>query len=767
MSERVRNGLGILDAVLTFGVDGLAEQKERSETLFALGLTTDVFWNELYIHRPGIEKELVSKLESGALHTVAVGSIGCGKSTLLHYALREYCSARGLPPIVIDFKTENKTFPTLVDVTQHVECQIIRQISLSPELCAGPHGAKSGFEALLRQLLDADGLRHVTATPFRYVATLQSMQSLAGDDPSLSLWEWIERVRSTKDHILRPRVIELVATFAQSIGALEYAYAFLSQVRAQRGASARPKLVVAFDNTDQIDDLTTREMVLQWMCSKSLSYSSVVTFVTCIRPQNLPYLHAADASGMFGDDPAAILKLDIAPIELSSEDMREWQAFMADQRFDPNIESNDLSEFTPAEIQQMAFDDLIHKRRIDFAARVVSSGRIQGVAREDLEAVSQAAQEIQKVGSVARDIRMQANNNRRVMLAGISNLLEYIVKCLALDWASLGSPGPQADHAPGARERRANAIRSLYFRFLGSSPEPGGQFPVFDCAVFDPVASILMCGWRGRQMIAKDSKEVATACRPLLVMLAVFNACGNTRRVFSDARTTVSSVVAECAGLGLSETDVREVLHDIIRTVRHRFAGMFEIEHYVSIRERRRDVALTDRIVATPRCFRLISFAMFMTNYLCERLFENHVAAASDPGHQLARRGLIAPDLVADFPYWVAKAGVVECWWIEALHRNSGNGHKHRGVDAYLANFSVKESHGAPLVMLTQRMARSGVGYLEQAIPSLRRDEGHIRNVYHRAVEQLRTIDNVLEAVVSRLRSGEPWGIPRDRAIEI
>lgn len=768
MSERVRNGLGILDAVLTFGVDGLAEQKERSETLFALGLTTDVFWTELYIHRPGIEKELLSKLASGALHTVAVGSIGCGKSTLLHYTLREYCVARGLPPIVIDFKTENSTFPTLGDVTRFVESQIIRQISLSPQLRSGPHGTKSGFEALLRHLLNEEGLRHVSATPFRHMATLQSMQSMAGDDPTLSLYEWIEHVRSTKDHVLRSKVIELVAAFAQDIGALEYSYAFLSLVRSQRGSDARSKLVVAFDNTDQIDDLTTREMVLQWMCSKSLSYSSEVTFVTCIRPQNLPYLHAADASGMFGDDPAAILKLDIAPIELSSEDMREWQAFVAGQRYDPDIETNDLSDFTTVEIQQMAFDDLIHKRRIDFAARVISSGRIQGVAREDLEAVSEAAQEIQRVGSVARDIRMQANNNRRVMLAGISNLLEYIVKCLGLDWNALASSSHQAEHVPASRDRRASAIRSLYFRFLGSSPEPGGQFPVFDCTVFDPVASILQCGWHGRQMSAKCSREVSSSCRSWLVMLAIFNACGNTRKLLADSHTTVSAIVSYCAGLGLSQTDVQDVLHSIIRTVRHRFAGMFEIDHYVSIREGRREVALTDRVVATPRCFRLISFAMFMTNYLCERLFENHVAPATDPGHLLARRGLIAPELVAEFPYWVAKAGVVECWWIEALHRNSTKERGHRGVDAYFANFSVKESHGASLVMLTQRIARSGVRYLEQeAIPALRREEVRVREVYHRAADQLRKIDDVLEAVIPRLRSGEPWGIPRDRAIEI
>lgn len=778
MSESIRLGLRMMDAVLTYGVDGLADQNAQAALLKDLGLDPDVFFRELYVNRPATEDELLAQMDSGCLHTFVVGPIGCGKTTLLHHVIRQYCGDRRLPILLIDMKTASIAKPDIYSIAQRIEEDCKKQIALflstyriNADGTPAASSVQPDIQTLAMILLEPQNHGFVSPQRFGPIHQLQTMYGLSGARKSgVSLTEWIVQ------HVDEPtenEIKRILTTFILSLGLVECAFAISELSKREISSARRSKLVIAVDNLDAIEDPAVRDQLIDWMRSQSSSYSAVATFTACIRPQNVPSVRGTPLSlkGLWGEEGSPILKLSVGETDVNEDLVRQWEQYLAGQFYDRHLDDDAYKESSIEDRQRHAFDDMIHVRRVVFVSKAVEQGKIPKVSKSNLRAVSEAANEVLNIGSVSADIRMQANGNRRVMLAGVANFIEYVVRDLELEWDLIGvgsrDIGGVADAAK--RELRGSAIKSLYYRFLGSSRPGEVQPPVFDERVFDPVASVIKSGWSGRRLDPDGgTATVCRSCKDILILMGVYNACGNTISVWSEHAVQVRSVAAKCALLGLSSQEVYSTIENLIRAVGVRFAGVFDIDYFLPIYRREHSINGEERIIATDRCRRLLSVVIFMFNFLCERIKHNGL---SDGGYsaadkELAYRGLVPPRVVDAFPAWLAKAAVIETWWIEAVQAGMEAGSLRTAFDKYCEEFVVKKRHGKVPFILTQAIARSAIAYIEYCLARhIRHDESELHDCYYQAKSDLQSIDNALRGVCERLRRGEMWGIPRNEPL--
>jgi len=771
-----------MDAVLAYGVDGLAEQTSKAALLEELGLDPDTFFRELYVSRPPTERELFAQMESGSLHTFLVGPIGCGKTTLLHFVLRQYCSQFRLPLLLIDMKTAGVLSPDSYSIATRIEDACKRQIalylstqySLPPGAPADPV-AQPDFTTLAAILLEPINQIFIPPQRFAAVHRLTAMHSLSSDKAAgVGFSAWLSSTLRTPTHASHAEVQRILTDFTVGLTLVELAFAIAELGRRELKTTRRLKVVIALDNLDAIEDPILRDQLIEWMKSQSSSYSAVATFTACIRPQNLPVARKGSMSlrALWGEDGSPLLKLSVGDSDVDTALLREWETYLRSQYYDRHLEDPGYAELSEEQRKRQAFDDMIHVRRVDFVAKAVEQGRISGVTRPDLRAVSQAAKEVLAIGSLGADVRMQANGNRRVMLAGVTNFLEYVVRDLNLDWDLVGvGPDRQRPQSTAAwRERRGSAIKSLYYKFLGSGHSDEVQPPVFDSRVFDPVRMVLDSGWKGTRLDPPTgTKGVCQSCRSLLVLLGVYNACGNTLSVWSDQAVQVRSVARVCEALGLTPQDVYATIEETVRSVGVRFAGVFDIDHFLPIYDNERSIAGDERIIATDRCRRLLGAVVYMFNYLCERLRQHGASArASAEDSDLMYRGLVSAALVEDFAVWIRKAVLIETWWIEAVHASKPAGSLRNAYEHYCTDFVVKRSHAGSASMLTQGITKSAIGYLKFSLDNhIQPDEAALRKAYERARDELTKVDRKLDAIEDRLRKGQGWGIPRNEALPI
>lgn len=779
MPASIRNGLRKLDAVLTYGLDGLADQNAESALLHDLGLSPEVFFRELYVSRPATEAELLAQMDSGALHTFVVGPIGCGKTTLLHHVLREYCGQRRLPTLLIDMKTAGIVRPDVYSIADRIEgeCKRLIALYLKTYRWSDQDDVLDPFQqptlaTLAMLLLEPQFRQHISALHFGPVHRLDALYAFSPEcQAKVGFMGWLSSQLTSESSPGRSQVTELMTTFTVSLGLSEVAFAVAELARRKSGQERRSKLVIAIDNLDAIEDPKLREQLVEWMRSQSGSYSPVITFTACVRPQNIQPAggNVLDTKALWGEEGSPVLKLSVGESDVQEATLREWETYLNGQFYDRALDDEEYRDLALEERQRRAFDDMVHVKRVSFVSDAVAKGLLHEVKVEDLLAVSKAAKEVLNVGSVATDIRMQANGNRRVMLAGVANFLEYVVRDLELDWEHLGVARGGHRAAAAVRELRGSAIKSLYYRFLGSAHAGQIQPPVFDEKVFDPVGVVLASGWKGRRLDTDHgATDVTKRCRDLLVLLGVYNACGNTLSYWSEEAVPVLSVAKCCERLGLKTSDVYESIENVVRCVGVRFAGVFDIDHFLLIHRGARGVEGNERIVATDRCRRLLSVVIYMFNFLCERLKQSggFPAGHSPEDRELAHRGLVAPRIVEAFPDWLAKAVTVETWWIEAVQTAHGATTLKTAYERYCNEFVVKRAHGGSGQLLTQGIARSAIAYLEFCIEKqIYPHEGDVLECYKLARDSLGRIEAALQAVGTRLRRGELWGIPRNEPL--
>jgi hypothetical protein len=778
-SKQIAQGLSTLEAVLTYGVDGLAEQLKHTATLSALGLTPDVFFDELYISRPVHEHQLLNQLRGAPTHTIAIAPIGWGKSTLIHKVIRQYTRESGSPMVLVDFKSVQRSFDNIDDLSKYISDQIKQQLyddlSRRPE-CIGATDIDRLSNAVL--LISDDLITHyqqgMSSDVSNCVRELLPLFQYSPESASgMGFIQWLRMLRSVESH---PQKLEVGRIIAKLQNAMDDRDVLLSYRRIVSPQAELAKIVVAFDNVDQVSDFRNLEFLDQWL-KRAVAGAALFQAVVAIRPENRALLQQHNHSGLFAEDAANIQKLPFFNTDLDPQVVEEWKKFIEEQDVLLDIDGKNFEALHPDDLNLLIFEDMIHVRRLEFVERAVTTGTVNGVSRDDLRAVSAAAREIHRVRTISLNMKCMANGNLRVKWAGVSNLLEYIVSLLRLEWANIGKipATKQTTESPHRATHRYGALRSLYFRFLGSSPDLGGQPPVFHCSVFDPVKCVNDCGWDRGQMLATTSREVVEHCRTVLVNMAIFNACGNTRYSREEFVVPISKIISICEAMGLTARSVIDVIHHSVRHVGHRFSGMFSIENYVRIRDKEEDAKPTYRIASTPRLHQIMTSSAFTLGYLCERIAENQfpgVDFINDPvARQLAHRGLVPCQLISELPYWLAKAMAVEARWVEMMQLDllHEGGLPSAAFKRYVDDFTVRDSHGSAASVFTQRIARSCAFYIRHiAIHLIDSDsEAELHSAYVQAVRQLDFLNRKLNDAVHASVKGDTWIIPRDRAIDI
>ncbi len=779
----MRNGIRRLEAVLSYGLDGHSELLSNTAWLAELGLNPDTFFESLYVSRPQTEEELFTNLRAGTLHAFLVGPIGCGKTTMLHRVTRAYSKHYHVPCILIDFKTLQRGNPTEYEFAHLINDEgFVQSMSFLSTFNTDTAGIpledylQPTQLDLINILLEPQGVGYLTPEHQQIFQQMRTEARLSRDGARIPVHEWIIGVLANNSHPSNARIQTHIRNISHGMTFFEAAYATCELARRkleserESGKSRLHKLIVAFDNVDAIDDLILRDQVVAWMRDVAPTYTPVATFVSCVRPQNLHRIRqpaSEDGTPMWGDDGTPILKLSVGEIDIAEETITSWERLLESDWYDS--EHDDLhmtAHLTETQRQRLVFDDMIHVKRIEFVAKVIESGRIEGVSLEDLQAVSSAAQEVLRNRDVRLDISMQANGNRRVLLSGVANFLEYVVRELDLEWKQLGNRRKEVGKQS---KRRGSVIKSLYYRFMGSAHPNSAQPPIFEPLVFDPVSDILSCGWKGRRLPNDVTAEsVATQCSQFLVMMAVYNACGNTLDYWSGEAVTVRSVAANCKRFGLARSVVYRCLEQAIRAASARFAGFFEIDHFHAIRDETRDIDGSERIVATDRCRRMVSHNMYMFNYLCERIerLDEPEMGNRASGARLLLGGLVSEGTVKRFPEWLAKFVVVETWLVEAIEKTRPDNSLKGAFEEYGDFIVVKRTHSEAPSLISKRMAFSALAYLEFAKENhILPEETDLLECYDQVSGDLRSIVKKLKAIAQRIGRGETWNIPRDEAL--
>lgn len=783
-SAQIIKGLAIIDQVLTYGVDTVDAELFRPRSSAQVDITRENFFSEIYVHRRKDEEAIMSQVSTGSLAVIIVGDIGSGKSTLLHNVLYENSKQTTVPPIVVDFNYINTTLRSLDDVDVYLRYSAKRQAiahiakQIRKNYASNVTDEELFSEAatiLTKVICSAPESVPLSTECDSYVSTLRSHYRFSTEKiDGITFTDWLDQVLGNAEHVSRTKIVEAIQNAETSMRLVDVLYGLAEWCRQIKGDKIRHKCVLALDNLDAIPDISTRDVVIEWLKSRA-NASQSVKIVGCIRPQNLQHLRDHDKQNskstvFWGDDATHVWKYVLNEPVLDEAQIAEWREKIDNVRKTDAEFENDAEEESSEVFSHVAYEELIQFKRIDYAARFAESGRISQVDRADLIAVSKAAAEVTRVASISKDLRLLSNRNRRVMLAGIVNFLEYVALLRSVEWSDIG--GTQiANTKTRLRVRRNLALRSLYYQFLGSSAELGGQPPVFSHKVFDPVGDVIRCGWAGRKLNAQPS-EIAQACQNTLVVLGIYNASGNTIGLHSDLHAKVSSVVECCNHFGLGKETVVNQMLSMLRE-RHRFSSMFEIDHFVAIVGEGRPIEIGDRIVATPRCHRMLSHSSFMAGYLCERLKENGVTCRDFANNELLRMGIPDLGLLSELPSWLAKMLLVECYWVESLntHARHGKGKVQNAFDQYCRLFLIKKSH-ATRMLWTHQMTLSCAAFVSRDVRVIldnlsSQTRAEVIRVCGGVEDRLNRLAEYCERVSNNLKLGSAWGIPRNEAVDL
>jgi len=201
--------------------------------------------------------------------------------------------------------------------------------------------------------------------------------------------------------------------------------------------------------------------------------------------------------------------------------------------------------------------------------------------------------------------------------------------------------------------------------------------------------------------------------------------------------------------------------------VRHRFAGMFEIDHYLSIAAGERSVSLVDEMSPTLRCHQVLSVCAVMHSYLCERLLCNEVGGVDQGEGWRDLLGLPSASVLEEFPHWVAKLALSELWLVGAVHYTGRYTERKSAYEIYCDKFCVRETASGVGVPYTLRVVRSSAAFIERwALPMLGNDYAGAKRQYERVRARLGQIERYAVGAFELAKAGKVTEVLRDRVLE-
>ncbi len=768
-TDRLKEAFGAYAFVATFGVDA-TENGPLSGYAYDCGLDIEKFFNKLYVSRPDDEKRIRRIIESNAMSTWLIGSVGVGKTTIAYKVLRAYSQEYDLPFIVVDFKAHDchEHDPELLDrwLRNMLEKEIYRFVNDS---------ALTAFDMAMIFLADDNVTALTPGEATRIASQIRDRWKIAQRGTEVGLVDWLASVGSPSSNDHDPRVVDLMLELGQHLSITEKLYA-ITEFNRLRNDKPRRRVVVLFDNLDSVEDIRVREGIKHWMSTESQTLSSAVLFLMCLRPENedafLPRNVIGDAESgadeppLFGEFASVAMKLSLDPGEVASETIEEF-ARLERGRF---IDEEDIAddEFADSEVlrNREAFDDRIHQLRLNFLASLAEGKQIPGVDPQDVRTVANACHEIRQIKSVNRDAQMLANGNRRDMLASIANFVEYVVEDLRLDWNRLGGTGGDRNNAI----RRRAAIKSLYYRWLGSQSVVASMPSVYDVTLFNPVAWVDEGGWQedgdGRYFFNPDLDSVnpqfMEMLLPQFVLTAIYNACGNSLEYRWRSKAKLQLVCDRCKMLGFSEQHVTEYVTSLIQGRQVRHSGFVEITRFRQIHSGKSSAKPSDMVLITDRASRLLEQTGVMFNFVSQLLQHNvGFDESTDRDHLHFERGVVTPEMASDVLLWIRRAITTEIRVLEYVrHQWRGNGD---WLQTYQNRFCVNRSHSEGFFTLnSHRLVRSSIGYMRMAVKACadRRSKTKLIGIH----EELVDLDKYIRKTVVRHIRNENWNlIPRDR----
>ena len=773
-------GIKRIEAVLSYGLDAHSDLSARTTLLQDFDLTIDTFFDKLYIERPEAEHNLFSSLTNGVHPVMFIGAIGRGKTTLLHKVLRDYTRATSLPSIIVDFKTaERRNSNSGLDVEALIDQEGMPQIRrFMKQMRRDAHGnplpehEQPAMNDLARILLKSGNQRFLTNHNAKVAGHVYDhFEDTDAHKAGEPFDQWVAACED-ENHEDYHFMLGIRRQLKENLTFVECAFALAELTRSEhrdRGESGRfNKLIVAFDNVDSLNDLKLIDQLVLWMKEESARYQKYVTLVAAVRPQNI---QQATRVGVFSEGSFHVHNLSISDSVLAEDAKRFYEDFLTDRYYDDRTDANEkLGRLTPDQQTRIQFDNLIHAKRVSFVGDVVRTGSLSGVTLKELQAVTEAATEVLSNRSISIDMAMQANGNRRLHLAGVAAFLDYVVGYLSLDWELIGIR-PSSKKQSADKTGRGSALKSLYYRFLGSARTDSVHPLVIDTIAFNIVNSVYRVGW-DRNVLANNvtTQTVASEFCNVLVVFAVHNACGHTVDYASNESASVNAVIEDCAMFGLTRAQVIASLTTAIRSRVFYQAGFFEIDHFIAIRDLGREITGDERIVATDRCRSMVQNIVYMCNYLCEclRTDSKRDHAGDVVSEDILSRGLVEPEVLNKFIHWICKFVTLEMWLVEAVSKTSRSSLAQDWLKKYFDTVVLRRSHGQAPALMSERIVKVAIGFVSFCITThIEEDENALKKAYKNARKDLETILSKIEVARANVAKGTLWSIPKTRALQL
>lgn len=767
-TDRIRRAYSAWAFVSAYGIDGVSRALP-SELAGHIRLHADSFFKHLYVARLEDEQYILSFLRSGAMSLWIKGHVGNGKTTLVHKVIREYNEEYRLPFVGIDFRVDdlhlddrNEIDTPIRNLLERCVLTYIRGENLDRRSLACTF-CRSRFD----QLLSSGEAQRIFQDLYE-LYRLRTGKSLSDEN---DFYDWTLAHSQPGSPALDDDVARLIASLSQVLTLQDQLFAIANvTVRPERR-----RIVILFDNVDGIEDITVRRALKLWLRSEAEKFKSVAYFVACLRPENEDHFLYRDqvqtaGEAVFGEGASVIMTISLEPGEMTSEDLRQYEALERGRFFDPEDEVFvDLDSSTPMG-RRRAFDDIVQQRRVNFLAGLAEGNPLPGIEKTDIATIARACREILSVRSVNRDIQMLANGNRRDLLVGVANFLEYLVRDLKLDWERIGVCDTDEDPLV----RRGTAIKSLYYKWLASGQPKEEHPPVFDVDAYNPVNWVEEAGWQGNVLKPRDVGEISTlvyALRRQFILASIYNLSGNTVSEKYREKVPVSALISRCAPLGLEDTVVLATTTDIIQAGPVRFHGLLETTNFLRIYEGKDSVSRSDDVTITDRGCRLLEQTGSSFNFLVELLIrrsrrlsptfdgKDADAAAGATWHQ---RGAIEQEPAALTVDWIRRGLTTELRVLELFSAGLWKSERRKDwLATYRKRFCIWKSHrGTTMPALwMQRIARSAVAYLGHAAELL---ESNDRTELESLVAELEDLDNYVDRL---LRDNRLDLVPRDRPL--
>ncbi len=799
-SEQLAQALHVLTAVLSYGIDG-ANRRQTFGITRELGLTPEVFATELYQRRPRDEEEIAAFLRCEAMTLWLVGPVGVGKSSLAHVVLAKHTRDFKVPLLVVDFKVDSikeamghssdsaavgEAIERLVEaeVDRFAEEMKITTTQLALEFTR-PGGAVTLHDPLaLRALLvlrerfrqTHGGARGTDDAFFAWTVGLSRAGERAEDRASFRLFRRFASalVRSVRDRLMAMTSLQQIENVDQ----------------------IRRRAVVLLDNLDSIEDIAVRDGLKTWLRTSGESYKRSVLFVACLRPENdhlLPDEVGSEShdteEGMFGEGGAPIMqigvesplrasrvvRLDGDPAGVSEDAIGRFRARDANRSRDPEDDALPSGNDDEDAVPRRAFDDAVIERRVSFLRERARRGHLGDIPTDLIGAVCDAFADASGVKTITDDSQCLSNGNRRDMLAGIANFLEYVLKNSGLHWSEIGGAGG------AALRRRHGAMKSLYYKWVASGFGNSDQHPVFNVDCYNPVRWTLAAGWSlqgGRPTISeeRDSEGLLPAVRGLstyLILVAAYNISCNAPQDRWRGRIEMRRLVEVCASLGITEKLVVGELTSMIQAGRVRFHGFIEATRFREIYNQspgRSQLRMDDSIHLTDRACRLLERVGLMFNYLVELIYRerarDRIAASMAVSAQHFpdfRVRLADADAAHAFVKWVRMLATTEIRVVEEFRDRAAGSGQLDWLKSFRSQFCISrraDGVAGKLPLLTQAIAGSGSAHLRNAadVDTDPENAGELRAA---AEELLRLREFVAQSVVPKLEARQPI-VPRN-----